>query len=132
MDIQKLKRCRELRRTVETFQERLANCEPSVSASLDPTPRGTRISKPTEDAAIKMVTVEELMNDAIEEYNQLAWEISLATRKLDTVERAVIIFRYIRGDSWETIAEALHYSESHLYDLHRKALEELKTIENHS
>lgn len=123
MTLDKLTRCRDLIRAVAVFQERLEGCEPSVSARLDPTPRGTKISKPTEDAAIKMVSVEELMQGAIDEYNALALEIAEACEDIDVTLKTIILLRYVKGDSWEQIADQLHYSIAYIYELHRKALD---------
>lgn len=128
METWKLIRCRELRREAEIAEERLIEIQPTVSASLDPTPRGTKTSMPTENVAINRISVEELMAEIVAEYQDLKAEIATACRQLSPTLREVVIQRYIDGDSWEEIADKLNYSKSYIYDQHRQALEQLAKI----
>lgn len=119
----KLDRCRDLRREAEIAEERLRAIEPTVSARFDPTPRGTKTGRPTEDVAIDRISLEELMLKVIEEYRSLCDEIATACKEINPTLREVIIQRYVDGLGWEEIAVRLNYSESYIYELHRKALQ---------
>lgn len=123
IDKAKLTRCRELREEVEHAEERLLATQPSISARLDPTPRGTKTSNPTEDVALDRVSIEELMVEIIEEYRQLKAEIATACRELMPIYREIIIYRYVDGLDMDEIALKLHYSESYIYTLHHKAVQ---------
>ena len=118
----KLERCRSLRREAEIAEERLLEIQPSVGARLDPTPRGTQTSHPTENVAIDRISVEELMGRIIAEYRELTMEIATACRDIDPTLREVIIQRYVDGIGWDDIALKLNYSESYIFELHRKAI----------
>ena len=123
IDKAKLTRCRELRGEVERAEERLLATQPSISARLDPTPRGTKTSHPTEDVALDRVSIEELMVEIIEEYRQLKAEIATACRELMPIYREIIIYRYVDGLDMDEIALKLHYSESYIYTLNHKAVQ---------
>ena len=118
----KLERCRSLRREAEIAEERLLEIQPSVGARLDPTPRGTQTSHPTENVAIDRISVEELMSRIVTEYRELTMEIATACIDVDPVLREVILQRYVDGMEFEDIAVKLNYSESYVYKLHRKAV----------
>ena len=118
----KLERCRSLRREAEIAEERLLEIQPSVGARLDPTPRGTLTSHPTENVAIDRISVEELMDRIIKEYRELTMEIATACIDVDPVLREVILQRYVDGMEFEDIAVKLNYSESYVYKLHRRAV----------
>lgn len=118
----KLERCRSLRREAEIAEERLLEIQPSIGARLDPTPRGTTTSHPTENVAIDRISIEELMEKIVEEYIELSNEIATACKDINPTLREVIIQRYVDGIGWDDIALKLNYSESYIYELHRKAV----------
>ena len=118
----KLERCRSLRREAEIAEERLLEIQPSVGARLDPTPRGTQTSHPTENVAIDRISIEELMGKIIAEYRELTMEIATACRDIDPTLREVILQRYVDGLEWEEIAAKLGYGGSYIFELHRKAI----------
>lgn len=119
----KLERCRSLKREAEIAEERLEEMQPTVGARLDPTPRGTTTSKPTERVAVDRVSLAELMAEIMAEYRELSDEIANACKDLQPTLREIIIMRYIDGLGWEAIARRLSYSEAYIYELHRRALQ---------
>lgn len=44
----------------------------------------------------------------------------------DEIEKDILTYRYIKGYTWEQIAEELQYSVTNIHRIHRKALEHFK------
>lgn len=121
----KLKKCRSLRQEAETYNERLLAMQPSVSSKLDAMPRGTQIGRPTEESAINLISLEELMTQIVQEYNKLKTEIVTAASVLPSLQRQIIIYRYIDADTWEEIGEITRYSISWVKAQHDKAIKKI-------
>ena len=49
-------------------------------------------------------------------------------RVTDSRSRRLLKMRYLDGWGWRRIARAMHYSEDHMWTLHREALRELERI----
>lgn len=118
----KLDRCRDLKAEADRYRERMREIQPSISSKMSGGPRGSQIGRPTEESAVNLLSLEELMRQVIEEHNQLAGEICHACLKLDSIQRQVIILRYIEGRSWEDIARHIHYSTSWVMEQHKIAV----------
>lgn len=41
----------------------------------------------------------------------------------DPIARQLLLYRYIEAKPWQSIADIMNYSEGHIYELHKKALE---------
>ena len=120
-----LKRCRDLRTEAERYELMLLEAQPSFAANLDAMPKGTSIGRPTESAAVKMVSIEELMIKIVEERNRLVSEIITACMDLTSLKRQIIIMRYVDGLTWKQIGEELGYTIKWLMEQHSEALEEI-------
>lgn len=62
------------------------------------------------------------MEKIVEEYRELSNEIATACKDINPTLREVILQRYVDGIGWDEIALKLNYSESYIYELHRKAI----------
>lgn len=88
--------------------------------------------KPTDKAGQVIANLEELnhqLDKEIAEYTALVDEVIWAINRLPESQHKVIVYRYIKGISWNEIAQTLNYAESYCYELNRKAL---KYLDNHS
>lgn len=50
------------------------------------------------------------------------------TRMEDGDQRAVLVMRYILGQSWDDIADEMHYSMRGIFKLHGQALQEFEQV----
>ncbi len=125
IDRKKLKRCRDLRAEAERYELLLVEAQPSFAANLDAMPRGTSVGKPTESAAVRLVSIEELMIKIIEERNELVKEIVTACLDLPSLKRQIILLRYVDGLTWEQISKELGYTIKWLIELHGEAVNEI-------
>ena len=125
IDRKKLKRCRDLRAEAERYELLIVEAQPSFAANLDAMPRGTSVGKPTESAAVRLVSIEELMIKIIEERNELVKEIVTACLDLPSLKRQIILLRYVDGLTWEQISKELGYTIKWLIELHGEALDEI-------
>lgn len=127
VDRAKLEKCRRLRREAEYAKERLQEITPKITARTDLLSRGSGKGQgqPTEAAALAMISIEDMLSFILKDYESLVKEISEACMKIDPVYRELIMLRYIEGCSWSDIALKMMYSESYLYELNRKAIQEI-------
>lgn len=125
IDRKKLKRCRDLRAEAERYELLIVEAQPSFAANLDAMPRGTSVGKPTESAAVRLVSIEELMIKIIEERNELVKEIVTACLDLPSLKRQIILLRYVDGLTWEQISKELGYTIKWLIELHGEAVDEI-------
>lgn len=125
IDRKKLKRCRDLRAEAERYELLIVEAQPSFATNLDAMPRGTSVGKPTESAAVRLVSIEELMIKIIEERNELVKEIVTACLDLPSLKRQIILLRYVDGLTWEQISKELGYTIKWLIELHGEAVNEI-------
>ena len=77
----------------------------------------------------KILQVEELIKNKVEELKKFQANLYLEILKLDnTNEKILLQARYILNETWEEIAERLGYSVMHIHRIHKKALENFKTL----
>lgn len=100
----------------------------------DGTPHGTRISRATEDKAIRLADKALELKDAELEAIRSRQEVFDLIRKVPGEKGDVLYERYInlvedketgrrRLKTWDEVAEAVKYSKRHARNLHDKALE---------
>jgi len=94
----------------------------------DGTPRGGSVSRPTEKQAVRLA-------EKLTEYEEAELEaIRIKRRVLRTINKipgpvgAVLYERYINLRPFRQVAEVLHYSERHCYNLRDKGLEEVEAL----
>ena len=64
--------------------------------------------------------------DMIAEHEDLQLRYAKAVLVLNRKERKVLELRYESGFGWQRISWKLHFSESHVFRLHKTALEKVK------
>lgn len=109
------------KRLEEAIMElRLNKMFPSVTST------GMPISHNIKDLSDYMAAVDTKLHEClrnryvmIEKYTQIQQDIELI---LEEDERAVLFYRYLKGESWSRIADRLNTSERNIYRLHGKAL----------
>lgn len=96
------------------------------SIKNDGMPHGSGQSDLSEYAAELQEKEDELYREGVEQvktYNDISHRI----KQLENEdERDVLFYRYIKGMEWWEIARTMDYSERWIYELHGRALENLK------
>lgn len=114
-------KCRTLESTIESLRERAE----SITINLDPNKvqSSARIHDPIAEAAASIADTERLLAEARAE-SELA--MNRITRAIMSVNddrlQTLLVLRYIKGLSWESIAEEMCYSIRQIYNLHGIAL----------
>lgn len=128
-----LRQARTLKREMEEDRERLARLWSRLTSPggqrADGMPRGG--GGPDREAMLAQYAD---MKAAAEARNAgRLREIAEITRAIEAVEdgrkRRVLKLRYLDGYGWRRVARTMHYSEEHVYRLHREALREVEAME---
>lgn len=123
-----LKQYRELNRKAQRYkaeyQTELEKIDAigSTLAGEPGMPRGTGISRKTEDKAIRLADKAVRWINAELEAIEKRQEIFELIHDIDGIEGDILYERYINLLTWEQIAERLYYSDSGLYYAHQRAL----------
>ena len=123
-----LKQYRELNRKAQRYkaeyQTELEKIDAigSTLAGEPGMPRGTGISRKTEDKAIRLADKAARWINAELEAIEKRQEIFELIHDIDGIEGDILYERYINLLTWEQIAERLYYSDSGLYYAHQRAL----------
>ena len=84
---------------------------------------GNPRSSAVENAAIKVLALEEEIAGDILHLVDVVKEIDAAIRCLDSIEcRTILEMRYLSFMDWEEIAGRIGYESNHVFYLHRKEL----------
>lgn len=111
---------------IESELEEIRSMKMNPSINYDGMPRGTGKSDLSGYAAQLDKLEEDLYQEGVElvkVYKDISWQIS-QLREED--ERDVLFYRYIKGKNWWEIAVLMNYSERWVYELHGRALKNLK------
>lgn len=114
-------KCRTLESTIESLRERAE----SITISLDPNKvqSSSKIHDPIAEAAASIADTERLLAEARAESELVMNRITKAIMSVDDDRlQTLLVLRYIRGLSWEAIAEEMCYSIRQIYNLHGIAL----------
>jgi hypothetical protein len=100
------------------------------SPALSDMPRNpNRGASRLENSIMKKAALEaEIMNDETRLKIEKAKALDLIGRIDNPEYQTILIARYFKGESWETIAEEMYYSRSWVFRLHGYALRELDSI----
>jgi len=94
----------------------------------------TRNNQAMEDTIVRIMEMQEQINRDIDRLVALKQEILGKIQEIsDPRMQAILEMRYVCQKSWHEIADELHYCESKIFKLHRRALKEIKVpdfIEN--
>lgn len=133
-----LKQYEEAERIVQrlkTEYEQESETVDSIRSSLsgDGTPRGSGISKVTENKAIRLAEKAQALKDAELEALEIRQEIFTTINGISGEEGAVLYSKYINLKSWDGVADEVGFSKRHVQRIHEKALDLVKdVIECHS
>lgn len=102
------------------------------AVSYDGMPGGDSISKVTEDTAVKLATLREKQKKLRDELWKQRVKIEEAIYKLSNADYAEVLRRrYIRMQTFETIAEEMYMTERWVYVLHGRALQDIANQQNY-
>ena len=80
----------------------------------------------TENALIRLAQTEEETQERLQELVNIREEISTAIRTVeDNDMQAILVRRYLVYETFETIADKMHYDESTIRRKHKKALDKI-------
>ncbi|MBQ0070651.1 MAG: DUF1492 domain-containing protein [Spirochaetales bacterium] len=123
-----------LRRQITTKQKRLEWLReiapgPSMTFSEEAKGTGNPRSSAVENAAIKVVALEEEIAGDILHLVDVVKEIDAAIKRLDSIEcRTILEMRYLSFMDWEEISGRMGYTLRHTFYLHKNALRTLNGI----
>lgn len=89
---------------------------------------GTRVSLPTENAALKIITLSKDIDNDIDRLAGMKDRAKKEFRELDLTERYIMELRYIECLDWEKASKTAGYCRQHMYKIHGKALKKLKKV----
>lgn len=116
---------RKIKRIEEEIDE-IRNMKMYPSLNNDGMPHGTGQSDLSGYAAELREKEDELYVEGVEQVKKFN-DITFKINQLENEdERDVLFYRYIRGKQWWEIANAMDYSERWIYELHGRALKNLK------
>ncbi|MDO4541792.1 MAG: sigma factor-like helix-turn-helix DNA-binding protein [Bacillota bacterium] len=78
------------------------------------------------DGVAAVIDLETILNKKVEKLKALRLNIEETIDSLPSVERRLMRMRYIRGFTWQQIAQRLYCDESSCRRLHRRILRELE------
>lgn len=111
---------------IEAEIEEIRSMKMYPSMNNDGMPRGSGHGDLSEYAAELQEKEEELYEEGVEQVKTYR-DISFRIKQLeDEDERDVLFYRYIKGMEWWEVAKAMNYCESWIYELHGRALKNLK------
>lgn len=100
--------------------------------SYDGIPGGDSVSKVTEDTAVRLATLREKQKKLRGELWRQRVKIEEAIYKLSNADHAEVLRRrYIRMQTFETIAEEMYMTERWVYTLHGRALQDVEKQRNY-
>jgi hypothetical protein len=118
------RRIRAKERQLECMRTHAAYATPELTGMPK---AGSRTVSHVEDAAVRMLELEQIIRDQIAELVRLRKEIAGVIQAVNNPEcEALLEMRYLSLMSWEQIADALGYHSKYVFDVHRRALEMIR------
>lgn len=111
-------------RVLQTKRRRYRELASSITGMSETNIRSTGNRSRTENAALRLVEVEDQMGDAGEEYVALIEQAERVLSQIRVQRYAdVLTYRYILGMSWRSVADEMGYKGSKsVYEVHGWAL----------
>ncbi|MDQ0154172.1 DUF1492 domain-containing protein [Robertmurraya andreesenii] len=101
----------------------------TTSVLQDDKVQGTKQRSPMENALVKLMSLEEEINDDIDQLIDLKRELAAFVSKIEnSSHRLLLELRYLSGSTWEEVAAIMGYDLRWIYRLHRKALKEANEL----
>lgn len=86
------------------------------------------VSNTTAERAVRLADKAMELKEAEADALEIRQEIYNTVRQVQGEKGAILYERYINLKKWEDVADAVGYSERHVYNLHDEALEEVRKI----
>ena len=123
----------DIRRRIEALNETIAKCYSSASKS---TPSyGGEAGGGTSDNRIernveKAIEHEHQLQKLTEQFDQFAYDMTLEINRIsNNIYAALLIQKYVNGNSWEIVAQKLGYNVDYTKrELHSRALAEFERV----
>jgi len=97
----------------------------TTSVLQDDKVQNTKQQSPMESALVKLMCLEEEINDDIDQLIDLKRELATFVSEIENHSyRLLLELRYLSGSTWEEVAAIMGYDVRWVYRLHRKALKE--------
>lgn len=97
----------------------------TTSVLQDDKVQSTKQQSPMESALVKLMGLEEEINDDIDQLIDLKRELATFISEIENPSHRLLLeFRYLSGSTWEEVAAIMGYDVRWVYRLHRKALKE--------
>lgn len=97
----------------------------TTSVLQDDKVQSTKQQSPMESALVKLMCLEEEINDDIDQLIDLKRELATFVSEIENHSyRLLLELRYLSGSTWEEVAAIMGYDVRWVYRLHRKALKE--------
>lgn len=123
--LQKLRRYRHKHAEYQACKDLYVDLYPSATQMLSDMPKAESESYEPERWAQKRWDYQLRLKDSLEEMSQSLAEIETMVEKLEGVYKAVIVRRYLLGETVEIISGKLNYSERQVRRVHKNAIERL-------
>lgn len=118
------RRIRAKERQLECMRTHAAYATPELTGMPK---AGSRTVSHVEDAAIRMLELEQMISEQIAELVRLRKEIAGVIQAVNNPEcEALLEMRYLSLMSWEQISDVLGYHSKYVFDVHRRALEMIR------
>lgn len=89
----------------------------------------TKQRSPMENTLVKLMSLEDEINDDIDQLIDLKRELASFVSKIDnSSHRLLLELRYLGGSTWEEVATVMGYDLRWTYRLHKKALKEANKL----
>ena len=133
MDTERLKKYRYNRLELRRIEMQIEDMDGDLE------PRATQItglpSAPGQDHDARMIAVIQRRATLVQRYLDLKaaifdeqMQIELAIHKIPQPWQLVLAYRYLTGMPWRKIEDMTHYGYSRLQQLHREALEKIRSV----
>lgn len=129
-----------LKTRAENYKARIEEAENVLrSIEMDGQPKGTKPGDPTQDAALRILTLKESYAMALADAEELCAEITATLELMSNSKyKRLLYMRFIEGKPWSLVAKALDvYRPGKEYEyksvmgyMKRKALRELQEVLN--
>lgn len=116
-----VKAAQRVRREYEEELDLIDNIRSSLGG--DGLPRSGEISKKVENQALKLSEKADKLRAAEAKAIEVRQEIFSTVMQVPDDKGSVLYERYILLKEWKDVADAVGYSEGHIYELHRQGLE---------
>lgn len=91
--------------------------------------QSTKQQSPMESALVKLISLEEEINDDIDQLIDLKRELANFVAEIENPSyRLLLELRYLGGSTWEEVAAMMGYEVRWVYRLHRKALKDAENL----